>query len=154
MMMELLPSDLKYQFGRYIRDRFPWFSAIKTMPPKGSRRALQLIEAAQDWWVQLSENDLYRALLQMEHNPKSTAEGIANLRSIWQRVRACPLPPDLARDYTRYIDTHLWWFGQGPPPRPGSARDRQLAAAIQEWFAGLSPEDQQRVNDHGQQQEG
>jgi hypothetical protein len=125
-------------------------------PRTGSRRELQLREATKDWWVQLSENDLYRALLYMQHssNPKATAKGIEDLRRDWHAVRRWPLPPDLARDYTRYIDKHLWWFGQGPPPRPDSVRGRQLATAIQDWFAGLSPEDQERANEHVQQEVG
>jgi hypothetical protein len=68
--------------------------------------------------------------------PEGDGEGIEDLRRNWHAVRRWPLPPDLARDYTRYIDKHLWWFGQGPPSRPRSVRERQLATAIQDWFAG------------------
>jgi len=55
------------------------------------------------------------------------------------------LPPDLTRRCTIYLEERLSWFGVGLKLRKGSPRDRQLRAAIAEWWRELPAAEHERV---------
>jgi hypothetical protein len=59
------------------------------------------------------------------------------------------VPPDVKRRCEIYLQERLTWFGieRDPPPK-GSPRDRQLRAAIREWWRALPSPEHERVFVH------
>ena len=55
------------------------------------------------------------------------------------------LPPDLTRRCTVYLEERFSWFGVGLKLPKGSPRDRQLRAAIAEWWRELPAAEHERV---------
>ena len=56
--------------------------------------------------------------------------------------------PDLARRCEIYLQERLSWLGIEPTPPQGSPRDRQLRAAIPEWWRALPSPEHERVFVH------
>jgi len=55
------------------------------------------------------------------------------------------LPPDLTRRCTIYLEERLSWFRVGLKLPKASPRDRQLRAAIAEWWRELPAAEHERV---------
>jgi hypothetical protein len=58
------------------------------------------------------------------------------------------LPPDLTRRCASYLEERFSWFGVGLKLPEGSPRDRQLRAAIAEWWRELPAAEHERVFVH------
>ena len=55
------------------------------------------------------------------------------------------VPPDLARRCKIYLQERLPWLGIERKPPEGSRRDRQLRAAIREWWRALPAPERAQV---------
>jgi len=58
------------------------------------------------------------------------------------------VPPELTRRCEIYLLERLPWFGTESKPPKGSPRDRQLRAAIREWWRVLPSPEHERVFVH------
>src|SRR6202007_1965691 len=81
-------------------------------------------------------------------SPRSPTTGACNgngdvERPTWEETMI--VPPDLARRCEIYLLERLPWFDNERKPPEGSPRDRQLHAAIREWWRALPAPEREQV---------